>query len=55
MIMLGALVALTNITTEDAVHRSLKETVPRGTEESNLKAFQLGLKLANEASGQAVA
>lgn len=53
MIMLGALVALTGITTEDAVHRSLKETVPRGTEEVNLRAFQMGLKLADQALAQA--
>jgi len=53
MIMLGALTALTNITTEDAVRRSLKESVPKGTEEINLKAFEIGLKSANEVIGQA--
>lgn len=48
MIMLGGLVALTKITTEDSVHKSLKESTPRGTGEVNLRSIQMGLEPADQ-------
>jgi len=47
MIMLGALVNATGIVSKDAVKASLKESVPKGTEELNLKAFERGLQITD--------
>jgi 2-oxoglutarate ferredoxin oxidoreductase subunit gamma len=42
IVMLGAFVAITNALDENAVRESVKENIPRGTEELNLTAFQKG-------------
>lgn len=46
IVMLGAMVEGTRILDADKVKRCLKESVPQGTEELNLKAFDLGRNLA---------
>ena len=42
IVMLGAFVAITKILNATAVKESIKENVPKGTEELNLKAFEQG-------------
>lgn len=42
IVMIGALVAITNLLDEDAVKESIKENIPKGTEELNLAAFEKG-------------
>jgi 2-oxoglutarate ferredoxin oxidoreductase subunit gamma len=54
VVMLGAMVEGTKIVDSNQVKACLKESVPSGTEELNLKAFDLGRSLASkqEASRQ---
>ncbi len=42
IVMLGAFLALTNTLEENAVKESIKENIPKGTEELNLTAFAKG-------------
>jgi 2-oxoglutarate ferredoxin oxidoreductase subunit beta len=42
IVMLGALTALTTVVTEEAMRRAILDRVPKGTEELNMKAFQMG-------------
>ena len=48
MIMLGFLVGLTEVISLRALKNSVKESVPRGTEEMNLKALEKGREIAKE-------
>ena len=48
MIMLGFLTSLTEITSDEAITESIRKGVPKGTEELNLKALELGREMANE-------
>ena len=43
IVMVGFLAAVAGIVTEDSMRRAVKESVPKGTEDLNLKAFQAGL------------
>jgi 2-oxoglutarate ferredoxin oxidoreductase subunit gamma len=42
IVMIGALVAITNLLDEDAVKESIKENIPKCTKELNLAAFEKG-------------
>jgi 2-oxoglutarate ferredoxin oxidoreductase subunit gamma len=42
IVMLGAFVAITGILDKDAMKNSIKENIPKGTEEVNLAAFEKG-------------
>jgi 2-oxoglutarate ferredoxin oxidoreductase subunit gamma len=42
IVMMGALVAITKLLDENAVKESIKENIPKGTEELNLAAFEKG-------------
>jgi 2-oxoglutarate ferredoxin oxidoreductase subunit gamma len=42
IVMLGALVAITRLLDENAVKESIRENIPKGTEELNLTAFEKG-------------
>jgi len=42
VVMLGALVAITNLTTVEAFKNSLLSNIPKGTEKLNLRAFEKG-------------
>jgi len=42
IVMLGALVAITRLLDENTVKESIKENIPKGTEELNLTAFEKG-------------
>ena len=44
MVMLGALVTLTGIVSHSAVKKAIELTVPKGTAELNLKAFDKGCR-----------
>jgi 2-oxoglutarate ferredoxin oxidoreductase subunit gamma len=43
IVMVGFLAAVGGLVTEDSMRRAVKESVPKGTEDLNLKAFQAGL------------
>lgn len=42
IVMLGAFVSITRLLDEDVVKESIKENIPKGTEELNLAAFEKG-------------
>jgi len=46
VVMLGFLTGVTGIVSREAMEQAIQDTVPRGTEELNLKAFHLGLEMA---------
>lgn len=48
IIALGVLVKLSKVVTEGAAEQAILARVPRGTEELNRQAFQLGLSAADE-------
>ena len=43
IVMLGFLTSVAGVVTEDSMRRAVTESVPKGTEELNMKAFQAGL------------
>ncbi|MBD3166543.1 2-oxoglutarate:acceptor oxidoreductase [bacterium] len=45
-VSLGAMVALTDVVTEDAARQALKTRAPKGTEMYNMKAFSVGYDIA---------
>jgi 2-oxoglutarate ferredoxin oxidoreductase subunit gamma len=42
IVMLGFFAAMTDVVTKDAMERAISDSVPKGTEELNLKAFRAG-------------
>ena len=46
MIMLGFLIGLTKVVSEEAMLKTIRINVPGGTEELNLTAFKRGMELA---------
>jgi 2-oxoglutarate ferredoxin oxidoreductase subunit gamma len=48
IVMLGALVAATHVVGEEALKKAVLDSVPKGTEDLNLKAMQLGLQLGKQ-------
>jgi len=42
IVMIGAFIAITKLLDENAVKESIKENIPKGTEELNLAAFEKG-------------
>jgi 2-oxoglutarate ferredoxin oxidoreductase subunit gamma len=52
VISLGAICELTGIVSKHALTEVVKMRAPRGTEEKNLKALELGFKIAREAVNQ---
>lgn len=46
---LGVIVEITKIVSRDAIRKVVKERAPKGTEEKNLKALEIGFKLAKKA------
>jgi 2-oxoglutarate ferredoxin oxidoreductase subunit gamma len=42
--MLGAFVSITKLLDENSVKESIKENIPKGTEELNLAAFDKGFE-----------
>lgn len=48
IVALGVIVALTNIVTKDAIEKAVLKRVPRGTEDLNKSALELGYSIAGE-------
>jgi len=48
IVMLGALVAATHVVGEEALKKAILDSVPKGTEDLNMKAMQLGLQLGKQ-------
>jgi 2-oxoglutarate ferredoxin oxidoreductase subunit gamma len=48
IVMLGALVSATHVVGEEALKKAVLDSVPKGTEDLNLKAMQLGLQLGKQ-------
>lgn len=44
IVMIGAFVSITKLMNEEAVKESIKENIPKGTEELNLAAFEKGFE-----------
>jgi len=47
IVTLGALIGLTKILSPESVMKAIENRTPRGTEEMNRKAFEVGLKVAS--------
>lgn len=47
IVMIGAITKITKIISNDAAIKSIEDSVPKGTEEKNLKAFEAGYNLVN--------
>lgn len=52
IIMLGFLCAVSDIVSSEVLRKSVLSTVPKGTEEFNLKAFELGYRYGQEQGGR---
>ena len=52
IVMLGALAALTEVVSEEAMRRAVLDSVPKGTEELNKQAFQMGYDYARGVLGE---
>ncbi len=48
IVALGLIAGMIKIVSEDALEKAIEARVPRGTEEMNLKAFQVGLQEAEK-------
>jgi len=48
IVMLGAFVSITKLLDENAVKESIKENIPKGTEELNLAAFEKGYEFGKK-------
>jgi len=51
IVALGALVKLTGVVSEEAVRKAVLARVPRGTEQLNAKALEVGFRAAEAAGG----
>lgn len=49
IVMIGAITSITHIISEEAARKAVADSVPPGTEDKNLDAFEAGASLANEA------
>lgn len=48
LVALGMITALTNVVTKEAVESAILSRVPKGTEELNIKAFNIGFEKATQ-------
>ena len=53
IVMLGALVQATGIVSRAAMEKAIRDSVPKGTEDLNLRALQRGMELAGAKGGKA--
>ena len=49
IVMVGAITKATGIVSEEAARNSILDSVPKGTENKNINAFEAGLKIVEEA------
>ena len=47
IVMVGAITKITGVISEEAVKKAIEDSVPKGTEESNVQAFELGYALVD--------
>jgi len=52
VVMLGFVAAMTDIASPEAVKQAVLDSVPRGTEELNERAFETGFQYAQEMMAQ---
>jgi len=52
IVMLGALVEATGIVSAGAMEKAIRDSVPKGTEDLNLRAFRRGMEMAGGRGGQ---
>lgn len=52
VVALGALVGLSRVASEEALRKAVLSRVPKGTEELNIRALDLGLQAAKKTSGK---
>lgn len=52
IVALGVLVGVCGLATPEAMERTIRARVPRGTEELNIRAFRVGLERAREAAAR---
>jgi 2-oxoglutarate ferredoxin oxidoreductase subunit gamma len=50
MVMLGYLVAVSDVVSEASMRETIASNVPKGTEEMNIKAYEKGLELGRKRS-----
>jgi len=50
MVMLGYLVGATGVVSEESMKATIESNVPKGTEETNLKAYRKGIELGRKAA-----
>jgi len=55
VVMLGFLVVVTDVASPEAMKRAVLDSVPKGTEELNERAFEIGFQYAKEAVAEATA
>jgi 2-oxoglutarate ferredoxin oxidoreductase subunit gamma len=48
IVMIGAITGLTKVISEEAARKAIEASVPPGTEEKNLSAFEAGMELSSE-------
>ncbi len=48
IVMLGALVAATGVVSREAIRKAVLDSVPKGTEDLNMKALELGFELSGD-------
>lgn len=48
IVMLGALVSITGVVSREAIEKAVLDSVPRGTEELNMKALRRGFELGEK-------
>jgi len=48
IVMLGAVVAVTGVVSREAIEKAVLDSVPRGTEELNMKALRRGFELGDK-------
>ena len=53
MVMLGFFNALTDVVTTEAMKKGIRASVPKGTEELNIRAFDAGFNFGKELSRKA--
>ena len=52
LVAVGIIAGLSEVVAPSAIESAIRARVPRGTEDSNLKAFRIGLAMAGELTGE---
>ncbi len=52
IVMVGFLAGVTDLVTQEAIESAVKDSVPKGTEEINIRALRKGLEFGRERAAQ---